>query len=213
LILLYILLPLLQLILQNKKVTITLLVLLIAINFAVRICSLIYEVQVDSYVIQTFRLYTWILYFLVGGIIYKIKDSLIIKVPLKVNLFFMGFTYIVLIVYSCLISKYYFVDNHYCEYYYASPLCLAAVVFIFLFCIRLKINNEHVIKFISIISLCGKGIWVVHIGVFAVYAKGFNALDSFGWYIQLLAPFVVFGVSFLIVFVMKHVPFVKKYFC
>lgn len=213
LIILYILLPLLQLILNHKKVALIMVTLLAVINFAIRIVSLICKVQIDSYVIQTFRLYTWILYFLIGGIVYKIKGRVVTKISLNLNLFLAIFSYIVLVAYSYLMTKYYFVTDYRCEYYYASPICILAVAFIFLLCARLQIKNSRAVKIISSVSLCSMGIWAVHIGVRAVYFKGVSVLGISGRYIYLFAPFIVFGVSFLIIFIMKHIPFVKNHFC
>ena len=158
-IIIYLMLPWLNRIYRNPSafVTATAIIALIAHIVFVNNLIPVENKKLDLGLAQTFRLYNWLLYFLIGGLIKRYANF---KVPIGVvfGLFVLN------IFYQMYLND--FLDTSYCEYYYSSLVVTMLATFLFGGLRNIKLRNNPVIKVFSSLFL---PVYVIHIYTLYLY--------------------------------------------
>ena len=111
---------------------------------------------VKDTVIQTFRLWTWLFYFCVGGVLNK--NDLFQKVPTKLHMILCIILIFSTIAYCFLFSiKLY--GSLFAENMYDSFLVILTTVFIFSGIKKIKFKNKKVIEKLSSLTM---GVYIIH---------------------------------------------------
>lgn len=162
LMIIYLLLPVISRF-TNKKLK-TLFFCTGVISIIIELTSFYLKSPIQKHVIQTFRLWTWIFYFLLGGQMSQIKQWFSKKVSVK-NHVILLFTYtIILLSYQMYIGSNLIIENVsrlHAEYFYDS--LVEMIWIILLFSLLLRINLSITAKRITfaIVPLT-MGIYIIH---------------------------------------------------
>ncbi|MCG4864484.1 acyltransferase [Streptococcus mitis] len=194
LIIIYLTLPIVKKVLEKDYSYFAILLILIVIGIVIEmINTFIFHKPLQQYVPQTFRLWTWFFYYILGGYLGKINIQEI-KLTKLIKISFS----IIFIISPILL--FYLAKNVYhdapAEYFYDSMI--VKIVSIGLFILFLKIeknivlkNNELIVKLSSLTM----GVYIVHTYVLARVAKYINYNL---WYNTVIILFVTLSISFLI---------------
>ena len=194
LIIIYLTLPIVKKVLEKDYSYFVILLILIVIGIVIEmINTFIFHKPIQQYVPQTFRLWTWFFYYILGGYLGKINIQEI-KLTKLIKISFS----IIFIISPILL--FYLAKNVYhdapAEYFYDSMI--VKIVSIGLFILFLKIeknivlkNNELIVKLSSLTM----GVYIVHTYVLARVAKYINYNL---WYNTVIILFVTLSISFLI---------------
>ena len=207
LILIYLILPLIHKIYKTRIFSIIMLVLLIVASVT------IYEVSVarslngsdmlSQHVIQTFRLWTHLTYFVGGAFLYKVRKRFaglpaVISIPLLVISLFAMTAY-------CFYMGTEVLSNPNAEYMYDSPVVILVVSFIFI-----VIGGGHKkfkSKSISVVSKATMGVYILHFNFVYPVVKYFACGTAAYVY---FAPIMVFAICLLISVIVNQTKYVKK---
>ena len=162
----------------------------------------------ECHIIQTFRLWNWMFYFLLGvyfrtsGIKSKKTGGLWLLVLLLVCNY----------LHQVLLNPY--MGTVLCEYYYSSPLVIWGVFLVFgkINSMRIEPNGKisHLIRILSSLFL---PVYAIHMFVIS-YSKSF--IGILYTHFDALAPIVVFVyvsmVSFIVSYGMMRIPFINRFF-
>lgn len=154
-------------------------------------------------VIQTFRLWTWYYYFMLGGCILYYKYAIYKVISLKINCLIVAVMIFITIAYEIIMSVK--ISSMFTESYYDNILVTIWVINIFLLISRVIINEKYN-KFIDFIDNGISGIYIIHLLVISLC--GVHKYKSTS--INLILVFIVFGLSLLIIKLIRHLPFGKK---
>lgn len=161
-----------------------------------------YHKSVQRLVVQPLRLWTWLQYFLLGGVlrIYrdkwngKRKESLIAMIGLTV----------IAQLWQMLMGNQ--IHVLYGEAFYDSITTVLWVSALFIFVMNLNITTG-LTRFVEVVAPCTMGIYIIH-PLIIRYMKRVLFPDTF---MKSLALFIILtGVSFGITYVMKRIPGLKK---
>ena len=194
LIIIYLTLPIVKKVLEKDYSYFVILLILIVIGIVIEmINTFIFHKPIQQYVPQTFRLWTWFFYYILGGYLGKINIQEI-KLTKLIKISFS----IIFIISPILL--FYLAKNVYhdapAEYFYDSMI--VKIVSIGLFILFLKIeknivlkNNELIVKLSSLTM----GVYIVHTYVLARVAKyiHYNL-----WYNTVIILIVTLSISFFI---------------
>lgn len=162
-------------------------------------------IPLQKNVIQTFRVWTWISYYMSGGLIGNlIKKINFIDFKKQLNYFSVVLT-VLTIIYSIYNAAW--ISNPFAEYNYDNILIFIWIVTIFLACISTTKFSKHSTKIIESISKYSFGIYIVHVIALKIFEKVF-VFD--GIFINLITIIGVFLISWLITFVISKTPYVNK---
>lgn len=198
LIIIYIILPFLHKIFNKSPIKITLLFILIMSIFDIASLlgnSIFSYGIVQRYFIQTFRLWTWIGYFFLGGL-FSNKESL-----KKINkIKFINLKFLILSLLTSILYEYYIANNVYnnllAEHFYDNILVLSFVFSLFYILIFKKINfNEGIFYYLSKYSSLTLGIYVMHY-ISIKIIREFYIFDSF--YYNMILLFIIFNTCAII---------------
>ena len=158
---------------------------------------------IQSYIIQTFRLWTWISYFVLGGLIGSHNNKEKVLIWKRAAICVLLTTSIV--VYQSIMGKT-FLHNSYAEYFYDSVLTIMWLISIFNFILGLNLDTsgKRIIQNIAPITM---GVYITHPLVMRVI-QHFVIVDSLG--MSFVYFFAVLIISAICVFVMRKIPFVKR---
>ena len=194
LIIIYLTLPIVKKVLEKDYSYFVILLILIVIGIVIEmINTFIFHKPLQQYVPQTFRLWTWFFYYILGGYLGKINIQEI-KLTKLIKISFS----IIFIISPILL--FYLAKNVYhdapAEYFYDSMI--VKIVSIGLFILFLKIeknivlkNNELIVKLSSLTM----GVYIVHTYVLARVAQYINYNL---WYNTVIILIVTLSISFLI---------------
>ena len=194
LIIIYLTLPIIKKVLEKDYSYAVVLLFLMVIGIVIEIINtFILHKPLQQYIPQTFRLWTWFFYYILGGYLGKINIQEI-KLTKLIKISFS----IIFIISPILL--FYLAKNVYhdapAEYFYDSMI--VKIVSIGLFILFLKIeknivlkNNELIVKLSSLTM----GVYIVHTYVLARVAKYINYNL---WYNTVIILFVTLSISFLI---------------
>lgn len=207
LMIIYFLLPIISK-LNEKWGTILFSFLAIACVLA-EVISYVMGSPIQKNIIQTFRIWTWLFYFMLGGRIEKVKSFLSKYMSMEVHGVLFGIYTILVIVWQVLVGNSLIIEetsNLHAEYFCDSFWKMIWIVIGFSFFLRLNIKARAE-KFIKKMSEIVMGIYIVHTIVISVLKKvivGCTFLESS----------VLFGttvmISVLIVMVIKKIPIAKS---
>ncbi|MGT2926491.1 acyltransferase family protein [Streptococcus cuniculipharyngis] len=162
-------------------------------------------VPLQGQVIQTFRLWTWLAYYLLGGLLGRSEFLQAIGGWVKSFAGLVGLGLLVLPVILFTICREVF-HLPYAEYFYDSLLIKILVVPIFIIFMRLELPDRYR-PIITLTSSLTTGIFILHVHLINLLSR-FWDLTQFPN--SLLAIPVVFLVSGLLSFLIAHLPFCKR---
>ena len=194
LIIIYLTLPIVKKVLEKDYSYFVILLILIVIGIVIEmINTFIFHKPIQQYVPQTFRLWTWFFYYILGGYLGKINIQEI-KLTKLIKISFS----IIFIISPILL--FYLAKNVYhdapAEYFYDSMI--VKIVSIGLFILFLKIEKNIVLKnneLIVMVSSLTMGVYIVHTYVLARVAKYINYNL---WYNTVIILIVTLSISFFI---------------
>lgn len=181
LILVYFCLPKLSRISEKKKSDFT--ILLFTICMCIQMISIYVGYPIQAKVIQTFRIWTWLLYFLIGGYMSRANESISKYLSVNLHGVLMVFISLFIIIYQMYIGsniityigKPNIMMN--AEYFYDSIFTVAWIIILFTFILRININKK-IINIIEILSKFTIGVYCIH-PLFVNVLSCFLVIDSF----------------------------------
>ena len=160
---------------------------------------------VQIYVIQTFRLWTWFFYYILGGFVAQFNiDNLksIFKVWMKiVSILLLLISPIILF----FIAKNIY-NNLFAEYFYDNLLVKVISLGLFLTLLTLTIDaSKH--RMIYLLSVQTMGLFIIHTYVMQIWQKliGFNIVGA-----HLFFPVFTLVISFLISMILMKIPYINR---
>lgn len=151
-IIIYLISPIINIIIEKKLCFLTrLCVCLILIALIISISNFIF--QTETYVIQTFRIWIWLAYYLLGMVISKYMSKSNISLQKKID---KRFLFLIIILLYCIMVLFQihtsaYIGNKACEYYYSSlpVFILSSVFFMTIMNVKVPSNYKNVISKIS----------------------------------------------------------------
>lgn len=209
LIIIYFILPVVHKLLNKNKTTYKItLSILFAICVIVDIINIILGLMdkkiFTEQIIQTFRLWTWLFYFLLGGYIGKYNFELNIYKNKKYVIILI-LTMFIIVIYQYIIGNFLF-KNFHAEYFYDNILIMFYVLMIW----NGIYNNSKLLKYEGIIENVNKyiiGIYVLHLLIISVIGK-FYQYNNF--LINIIMLILVLVISSIISALIDKVPRVRK---
>lgn len=192
---------------DNQKAYEIIVIVLFFICIAIDIINIILGLKGEkiftSRVIQTFRLWTWFFYFLLGG--YIGKYNLKIKNKEKLNSKIMGIMIIsFVILYQYFIGKYIFKDFH-AEYFYDNIFIMLYSVLIFMGGLNKKCEKYYVI--IEKINSCIMGIYILHPFVIRLVSKFY---DYENMIVNIFVFLLTIAICMFVSMIITKIPKLKK---
>lgn len=194
--------------LLNRKTFLFILLLIVFIVFSI-IISIYSEVRqypIQSNINQTFRLWTWLLYYLFGGLIAKYEmeiNEFIKNKKLKLMIFNITLFTGVLVVVGALLNVR-IINNAYAEYNYDNILVIIASVLIFIFCVSSINYSNKQITILQYISPVIMGVYIMHPFVIIIFIRSSNDWNNIVIYILTVLTTII--ISRLII----RIPYIKK---
>ena len=204
-ILIYICLPILKKFLNSKRSFFYSLSLLAVIGLIFELTNIVLQMPIQTYVIQTFRLWTWLFYYLLGGYIAKFTMEEL-KARFK-N--WMKIVSILLLLLSPVIL--FFIakttyHNLFAEYFYDILFVKVVSLGIFLTILTLTVNEKWS-EWIVSLSNQTMGVFIIQTYIMKVWEKlfGFSFVGSY-----LLFAIFTLSVSFIIVGMLMKIPYFNR---
>ncbi|WP_125768045.1 acyltransferase [Lapidilactobacillus wuchangensis] len=168
---------------------------------------LVLHFPVQSNVIQTFRLWTWIAYYMIGGVIGYLyfHNKFDIKLEKNRSVGVLILATICMIIYSVLNQK--FIHNIYAEYNYDNMLIMLWISILFITILNIKYKSELFSKFIELISANSMGIFILHIPILKIVV---HFISTTGIINNILVIIIVFVTSLCISIVISKIRFLSK---
>ena len=205
LILIYLCLPILRKFLNSKRSFLYILSSLLTIGLIFELANIILQMPLQSYVIQTFRLWTWLFYYILGGLVAQF-DKDIIKNAFKR---WMKIVSILLVLISPIIL--FFIaktiyHNLFAEYFYDILFVKIVSLGFFLTVLTLSLE-ENKSKWIVYLSNQTMGVFIVHTYIMKVIEKllGFSYTGAY-----LLFPVFTLCVSLIVVSLLMKIPYFNR---
>lgn len=206
LIIIYLVLPILFRI-YNIKIGLFLFVLFLVISIVIDILSIKSNYPLQAHVIQTFRLWTWFMYYLLGGILgnKEVRTYLTKKISFTSNVIMSIVLLVASISYEIFLGDYINKYN-WAEYFYDNILVILFTFSFFLLISRVRFP-EKIIELVQIISPNIMGIYIIHITFIKVFTHifDFNSLI-----LNLILVFLVFISSLIFTIILRKIPYVNK---
>ena len=173
----------------------------VTIGVAIQLISYFIGVPIQSYIIQTFRIWSWLQYFVLGGLIGNnyFKQKYIVNRTVTCILLTT-----LIVVYQNIMGQYFLHDSH-AEYFYDSILTVIWLITIFDLLLGLNLNKAN--RLVQNIAPVTMGVYIIHPLIMMVI-QNFMVIDSIGMsFVFFLAVLII---SAICSFIMKRVPFVKR---
>ena len=192
-------------ILNSKRRYLYILSFFVAIGLIFESANIILQMPLQSYVIQTFRLWTWFFYYILGGFVaqfnvcslksrfknwMKIISLLLLLISPIVLFFIAKTTY----------------HNLFAEYFYDNLLVKVISLGLFLTIFSLSLNQDRN-KWIVFLANQTMGVFIIHTYIMKVWEKlfGFNFVGAY-----LLFALFTLSVSFIIVGMLMKIPYFNR---
>ena len=152
---------------------------------------------------QTFRVWTWVQYFTLGGILYRNRDRLIREISMKLNV-------ILLVLFTAIAWAVQYYDgtrllfNLHAEYYYDDIVVMLWVFLLSLFVLRLRLKHRKLIIETAKLTL---GVYIIHPFLLAWYVRFFS-VESLADHLALFAA--LNAASFLLAFLLSRIPILRE---
>ena len=205
LILIYLSLPILKKILNSKRRYLYILSSLVAIGLIFELVNIILQMPLQSYVIQTFRLWTWFFYYILGGLVAQFDKDIIKK---GFNRWMKIVTVLLLLISPVILfflAKTIY-HNLFAEYFYDILFVKIVSLGVFLTILTLSLKES---KYKWIVSLSNQtmGVFIVHTYVMKVLEKllGFSYTGAY-----LLFPIFTLCISIIVVSLLMKIPYFNR---
>ena len=140
---------------------------------------------VKEVVIQTFRIWTWLTYFCLGG--YIAKQNILAKVPKKTHAILMIAMIIVSILYEYIFVEKFYKDLH-AENFYDSIIIIVTTVVVFTFVKKIEFKPNRLINVLGQLTM---GIYIIHPTIIKGFNRIFNMTNNWMNLIMLLFIFLI----------------------
>ena len=205
LILIYICLPILKKFLNSKRSYLYILSILLVIGLIFELTNIVLQMPIQTYVLQTFRLWTWLFYYILGGFIAQFDIDTIknrFKRWMKVVVVLL-FLISPLILFFIAKTAYH---NLCAEYFYDILFVKVVSLGIFLTILTLTLNEKRN-EWIVSLSNQTMGVFIIHTYIMKVWEKlfGFSFVGSY-----LLFAIFTLSVSFIIVGMLMKIPYFNR---
>ena len=168
--------------------------------------SLIYNTPLQANVIQTFRIWSWLQYFLLGGVmIYAvpfIKEKMSIVLHGVLTVVFSAIIPIWQNIAGCCI-----INETRAEFYYDDILTIIWVMLIFSYIMRISLNGSYIQTLIRNLSPLTMGVYIIHPLVIIVIKKVISVNSPITAVVAWAAVSVI---AFVASFVISRLPYGKK---
>ena len=205
LILIYLCLPILSKFLNSKRRYLYILALLIVIGFIVELANVFFQRPLQTHVMQTFRLWTWFFYYILGGYIAQFNvDNLKYRFKNWMKIVSMLLVLISPIILFFLAKNTY--HNLFAEYFYDILFVKFTSLGIFLMVLTLSLN-ENGSKWIVSLSNQTMGVFVIHTYVMKIWEKliAFSFTGAYLWF----AIFTL-SISFIVIGILMRIPYFNR---
>jgi len=205
LILIYLCLPILSKFLNSKRRYLYILALLIVIGFIVELANVFFQRPLQTHVMQTFRLWTWFFYYILGGYIAQFNvDNLKYRFKNWMKIVSMLLVLISPIILFFLAKNTY--HNLFAEYFYDILFVKFTSLGIFLMVLTLSLN-ENGSKWIVSLSNQTMGVFVIHTYVMKIWEKliAFSFTSAYLWF----AIFTL-SISFIVIGILMRIPYLNR---
>lgn len=207
LIIIYLTLPILKRVISSFKVHIILLLILIVAGSLIQLINFfVPHPPVQLKIIQTFRIWTWYAYYILGAFLGRneIKDKL-------KSLNFKFLAYLTLPMLLIMPIPLFYISHNifhvfYAEYFYDSIFIKTLATSVFILCSNLQIKDAW-IGYIKILSKNIMGIFILHYHVMMILGKFYNISKTIS---NLIAIVVVFVLSFSISYIISKITYINK---
>ena len=205
LILIYLCLPILRKFLNSKRSYLYILSFFVATGLIFELVNIILQMPLQSHVIQTFRLWTWFFYYILGGLIAQF-DKEFIKKGFKR---WMKIVAVLLMLISPLILFFLaktIYHNLFAEYFYDILFVKIVSLGIFLTVLTLSLEENQSERIVTL-SNQTMGVFIVHTYVIKVLEKllGFSYTGAY-----LLFPILTLCVSLIVVSLLMKIPYFNR---
>lgn len=157
LIILYVILPIVNKIYINNILSFVSICFLLFVIENCIFCELIGGGNFEKEITQTFRLWNWIFYFMLGGLI---KKNIHLKMHIPKLYVPLIMLLIINIVFQERMKKY--IDSPYCEFFYSSFPVVILSILVFLFICKLNLKNSLIQQVINFLSPLFLPIYLFH---------------------------------------------------
>lgn len=205
LILIYLCLPILSKFLNSKRRYLYILALLIVIGFIVELANIFFQRPLQTHVMQTFRLWTWFFYYILGGYLAQFNvDNLKYRFKNWMKIVSMLLVLISPIILFFLAKNTY--HNLFAEYFYDILFVKFTSLGIFLMVLTLSLN-ENGSKWIVSLSNQTMGVFVIHTYVMKIWEKliAFSFTGAYLWF----AIFTL-SISFIVIGILMRIPYLNR---
>ena len=205
LILIYLCLPILSKFLNSKRRYLYILAVLIVIGFIVELANIFFQRPLQTHVMQTFRLWTWFFYYILGGYIAQFNvDNLKYRFKNWMKIVSMLLVLISPIILFFLAKNTY--HNLFAEYFYDILFVKFTSLGIFLMVLTLSLN-ENGSKWIVSLSNQTMGVFVIHTYVMKIWEKliAFSFTGAYLWF----AIFTL-SISFIVIGILMRIPYLNR---
>lgn len=205
LIIIYICLPVLKKFLNSKRSYLYILSVLLVVGLIFELTNIVLQMPIQTYVIQTFRLWTWFFYYLLGGFIAQFDKDTIknrFKRWMKIIVVLL-FLVSPLILFFLARTTYH---NSFAEYFYDLLFVKVVSLGIFLTIFSLALNQDNN-KWIVFLSNQTMGVFIIHTYIMKLWGKlfGFSFVGAY-----LLFAIFTLCVSFIIVGMLMKIPYFSR---
>ena len=205
LIIIYICLPVLKKFLNSKRSYLYILSVLLVVGLIFELTNIVLQMPIQTYAIQTFRLWTWFFYYLLGGFIAQFDKDIIknrFKRWMKIIVVLL-FLVSPLILFFLARTTYH---NFFAEYFYDLLFVKVVSLGIFLTIFSLALNQDNN-KWIVFLSNQTMGVFIIHTYIMKLWEKlfGFSFVGAY-----LLFAMFTLCVSFIIVGMLMKIPYFNR---
>lgn len=206
LILVYLCLPLL-LYIKKKGFLLQAWLVLLAISLTIQLISTIRGASLQENLFQTFRLWSWLQYTCLGGLMPEFLEKVKVKFSFKLHSILLAITTVIMLIYKD-VSALYILHTTKNEFYMDGIIMIAWVFLLFSFLSRCKLS-QRVVKVVQAGVSLSMGVYIVHPLIIDVITH-FVQIETVP--ASLLFFLVVTVSSFIGVWLVKKVPFAQWLF-
>ena len=154
---------------------------------------------------QTFRLWTWLQYLVLGGLAPRLRTAAEKRLPLPLHGLCLFLMTVYVMVYQNIVGRG-LLHNLYAEYFYDDAFTVFWVLLLYTFLLRVPIPRllHRILEIMSPLTL---GIYIVH----PLFLKAVRTYyPSAGLKVALITYLAVFAASALTVLIMSRIPVIRK---
>ena len=205
LILIYLSLPVLKTVINSKRKYVYILSLLVAIGFIIELANIFLQMPIQTHVMQTFRLWTWFFYYLLGGYIAQFNvDNLKYRFKSWMKIISILLVLISPIILFFLAKNTY--HNLFAEYFYDILFVKFTSLGIFLTIFSLSLH-ENGSKWIVSLSNQTMGVFIIHTYVMKILEKliDFSFAGAYLWF-----SIFTLSISFIVIGILMRIPYFNR---